>query len=174
MASTPAGGTTPRPRNILFITSDQQRGDCFGFEGRKVKTPHLDLLARQGTRFSSCITPSNVCQPSRASILTGLLPMNHRVWDNGIDLDPAIGAAGFGGRFARDDVAEPTEQVAGLDQRAEQDQRDQHDAIRVGQQVHQFPLGVETGEGWQAAEHGDEGDEGEDEQQHEHGHGPLI
>ena len=30
--------------------------------------------------------------------------------------------------------------------------------------MHQFPLGVETGEGWQAAEHGDEGDEGEDEQ----------
>ena len=28
--------------NVLFITSDQQRGDCYGFEGRKVKTPHLD------------------------------------------------------------------------------------------------------------------------------------
>jgi hypothetical protein len=26
--------------NILFITSDQQRGDCYGFAGRKVKTPH--------------------------------------------------------------------------------------------------------------------------------------
>ena len=32
---------TRRP-NILFITSDQQRGDCYGFEGRAVKTPHLD------------------------------------------------------------------------------------------------------------------------------------
>ena len=101
MAATPPGSTGARPLNVLFITSDQQRGDCFGFEGRKVKTPHLDLLARQGTRFSTCITPSNVCQPSRASILTGLLPMNHGVWDNGVDLDPAIGAAGFGGRFAQ-------------------------------------------------------------------------
>ena len=36
--------------NILLITSDQHRGDCFGFEGRAVKTPHLDLLAREGTR----------------------------------------------------------------------------------------------------------------------------
>ena len=37
--------------NILFITSDQQRADCYGFEGRKVKTPHLDEMARNGTRF---------------------------------------------------------------------------------------------------------------------------
>jgi arylsulfatase A-like enzyme len=88
-------------RNVLFITSDQQRGDCFGFEGRAVKTPHLDLLARQGTRFAACITPNVVCQPSRASMLTGLLPMNHRVWDNGVDLDPATGALGFAGQFAR-------------------------------------------------------------------------
>lgn len=63
---------TNRP-NILLITSDQQRDNCFGFEGRKVKTPHLDLMARQGARFAACITPNNVCQPSRASMLTGLL-----------------------------------------------------------------------------------------------------
>ena len=35
--------------NILFITSDQQRADCYGFAGRKVRTPHLDALAEQGT-----------------------------------------------------------------------------------------------------------------------------
>ena len=86
--------------NILFITSDQQRGDCYGFEGRRVKTPHLDRMAREGTRFSACITPNLVCQPSRASILTGLLPYTHGVSDNGIDLDPQTGAAGFGGAFA--------------------------------------------------------------------------
>ena len=79
--------------NILFITSDQQRADCYGFEGRKVKTPHLDMLAREGTRFSACITPNLVCQPSRASILTGLLPGTHGVWDNGVDLPDATGEA---------------------------------------------------------------------------------
>jgi arylsulfatase A-like enzyme len=87
--------------NILFITSDQHRGDCYGFEGRRVKTPHLDELARAGTRFSACITPNVVCQPSRASILTGLLPRTHGVADNGIDLDAAVGEAGFGGTLAR-------------------------------------------------------------------------
>lgn len=86
--------------NIVLITSDQQRGDCFGFEGRKVKTPHLDRMAESGTRFSVCITPNNVCQPSRASILTGLLPLTHAAWDNGVDLKPEVGVAGFGGQFA--------------------------------------------------------------------------
>jgi len=87
--------------NILFITSDQQRGDCFGFEGRRIRTPHLDRMAREGTRFSACITPNLVCQPSRASILTGLLPYTHGVSDNGIDLDPKVGEAGFAGAFAK-------------------------------------------------------------------------
>ena len=51
--------------NILFITSDQQRGDCYGFEGRKVKTPHLDRMARAGGLApDGCDTtrdPNNPC-----------------------------------------------------------------------------------------------------------------
>jgi arylsulfatase A-like enzyme len=90
-----------RRPNILLITSDQQRADCFGFEGRKIRTPHLDALARDGTRFSACITPNVVCQPSRASILTGLLPSSHGVSDNGIDLPPAASRAGFAGQLSR-------------------------------------------------------------------------
>jgi arylsulfatase A-like enzyme len=87
--------------NILFITSDQQRGDCFGFEGRGVRTPHLDRLAASGTRFSACITPAPVCAPARASILTGELPFTHGVYDNGVDLDPAAADRGFAARLAR-------------------------------------------------------------------------
>ena len=87
--------------NILFITADQHRADCLGIEGRKIKTPHLDSLARQGTRFHSAITPCVICQPARASILTGQLPRTHGVHDNGIDLDPEIGKAGFAGTLAR-------------------------------------------------------------------------
>jgi len=86
--------------NILLITSDQQRADCYGFENPAVKTPHIDRLAREGTRFTACITPNLVCQPSRASILTGLLPLTHGVWDNGVDLDPVVGGRGFAGTLA--------------------------------------------------------------------------
>ncbi len=88
-------------KNILFITGDQQRGDAFGFEGRKVKTPHFDLMARQGTVFGACITSNLVCQPSRASMLTGLLPRTHGVADNGLDLPKATGEAGFAGALGR-------------------------------------------------------------------------
>lgn len=86
--------------NVLIITADQHRGDALGVEGRPVKTPHLDRIAQRGTRFSTCITPNPVCQPARASILTGLLPRSHGVPDNGIDLDPKTGEAGFARQFA--------------------------------------------------------------------------
>ncbi|HEY5637952.1 MAG TPA: sulfatase-like hydrolase/transferase [Burkholderiales bacterium] len=92
---------SPGRPNILFITSDQQRADCYGFEGRRIRTPHLDAMAQAGTRFSACITPNLVCQPSRASMLTGLLPLTHGVSDNGIELDAALGEAGFAGTLAR-------------------------------------------------------------------------
>ena len=87
--------------NILLITSDQQRADCNGFENKNIKTPHIDRIAREGTRFSACITPNLVCQPSRASILTGMLPLTHGVWDNGVDLEPRVGEAGFAGTLAK-------------------------------------------------------------------------
>ena len=91
---------TGRP-NLLFITSDQQRADCFGFEGRKVHTPHLDLMAEHGTVFRQCITPNPVCQPTRASILTGLLPRTHGVADNGLDLPTETGEKGFAGSLTK-------------------------------------------------------------------------
>ncbi len=97
--------TAEKRPNILLITSDQHRADCYGFEGRKVKTPHLDALAREGTRMAACITPNVVCQPSRASILTGLYPCTHGVSDNGIDLPAEIGTEGFAGRLSKNGYA---------------------------------------------------------------------
>lgn len=87
--------------NILLVMSDQHRGDTYGFEGRRVHTPHLDLMANQGTRFAACITPNVVCMPSRCSILTGLLPLTHGVHDNGIDLDEAQADQGFAATLSR-------------------------------------------------------------------------
>lgn len=96
--------TVKRP-NILFIMSDQQRADAYGFAGRRVKTPHLDQLAASGTRFDNCITPCVVCQPARASILTGMLPLTHGVADNGIDLRPDVGAQSFAAQVGKVDYA---------------------------------------------------------------------
>lgn len=90
-----------RPPNILLISADQQRADCMGFMGRRVKTPHLDALAASGTVFDAAITPSVVCQPARAAILTGRLPRSNGVHDNGIDLNPAEAERGFAATLAR-------------------------------------------------------------------------
>ena len=51
--------------NVLFITSDQQRGDCYGFEGRRIKTPHLDGLARDGTRRQADTVDGNAGADSK-------------------------------------------------------------------------------------------------------------
>lgn len=93
--------STPGRPNVLLIMSDQHRGDAYGFEGRRVHTPHLDLMAQQGTRFSACITPNVVCMPSRCSILTGLLPLTHGVHDNGIDLEETQAEQGFAATLSR-------------------------------------------------------------------------
>jgi arylsulfatase A-like enzyme len=87
--------------NFLIISADQQRADCLGVAGRNIKTPNLDKLAGQGTRFEAAITPCVVCQPARASILTGQLCRTHGVHDNGIDLKPEIGDKGFAGTLGK-------------------------------------------------------------------------
>jgi len=86
---------------ILFITTDQHRADCLGVMGRKVHTPHLDQVARDGVLFRGCITPNLVCQPTRASILTGLLPRTHGVCDNGIDLPAEPAKQSFAAELSR-------------------------------------------------------------------------
>ncbi|WP_411958484.1 sulfatase family protein [Paracoccus homiensis] len=85
--------------NVILITTDQQRGDCIGPEGRGVITPNMDRIAQRGVRFRTCITPHPMCQAARASILTGKLPYSHGVRDNGRDLDEALAEQGLGGTF---------------------------------------------------------------------------
>ena len=91
----------PRP-NIVLISADQQRADCFGYRGRRVQTPNLDRMAGDGIVFTNAITPCVVCMPARASILTGQLPRTHGLHDNGMDLDKATGEAGFAGTLSKD------------------------------------------------------------------------
>jgi choline-sulfatase len=68
--------------NILFIMTDQQRWDALGCSGGWVQTPHLDWIARNGLRFTNCITSAPECVPTRVSLATGLYPHNTGVWTN--------------------------------------------------------------------------------------------
>ncbi|MAX25392.1 MAG: hypothetical protein CMJ19_12905 [Phycisphaeraceae bacterium] len=69
--------TAKRP-NILLIHSDQHRFDCVGINGHpQLKTPNLDRLATQGVNFSQAYTPTPICSPARASLVTGQWPTQH-------------------------------------------------------------------------------------------------
>ena len=74
---------TKRP-NFLFIITDQQRADWLGCYGHPVlKTPNIDSIAAQGTRFDNFHAASPVCMPNRASLLTGRYPSLHGLRYNG-------------------------------------------------------------------------------------------
>jgi choline-sulfatase len=75
-----------RPR-VFLITIDTLRADhvhCYGYD--RIRTPALDLLAKQGIRFTQAFTPSPITNSSHTSILTGLLPSSHGVSDFGVPL----------------------------------------------------------------------------------------
>ncbi len=74
---------SPAPRNILFLMTDQHRADTLGAYGNPHgTTPVLDELARTGTRFDRWYTPTAICTPARASLLTGAAPFRHKVLAN--------------------------------------------------------------------------------------------
>lgn len=68
---------TKRP-HIIFIMTDQQRGDCLGCAGNSaIKTPNIDAIAADGVRFSNGYTSVPSCTPARSGLLTGLSPWHH-------------------------------------------------------------------------------------------------
>src|SRR4051795_1071231 len=74
-----------RPKNILWLMSDQHRPHALGVDGHPVaRTPNLDALARSGVRFDHAYCSNPVCVPSRASLLTGLYTHNHGAYNNGM------------------------------------------------------------------------------------------
>ena len=73
---------TSRP-NVLLISSDQQIFNAIGTQNPAIRTPSLDRLAREGTEFTRAYTPSPVCTPARASIITGQYPSTHGGWTIG-------------------------------------------------------------------------------------------
>lgn len=59
--------------NIIFILSDDiAQGDLGCYGQQLIKTPHLDRMAAEGTRYLQAYCGTTVCAPSRTSLLTGL------------------------------------------------------------------------------------------------------
>jgi len=94
---------TPRPPNVLFLFSDDQRPDTIGAWGNSViETPNLDKLARRGVSLPRAVCTYPLCVPSRGEIFTGRCTFRNNMSQLGERLDPqpvlwpeAMRAAGY-------------------------------------------------------------------------------
>lgn len=84
----PNSDGTKRSPNVLFILIDDFGWYDVGYNGSTFyETPRMDQLTRAWMRFDHCYTPSPMCSPTRASILTGKNPARHGItqWLDGTD-----------------------------------------------------------------------------------------
>lgn len=73
----------PEARSVLLISIDTLRADRLGCTGYpKAATPNLDALANEGAVYTHGVAPAPLTLPSHATLLSGLLPIEHGVRDN--------------------------------------------------------------------------------------------
>ena len=102
----PAARVEPpaQPPSVLLITIDTLRADRVGAYGdRTARTPALDALAREGTRFDRAFATAPITLVSHASILTGRYPPGHAARHNGMPV--AAGVPTLAEAFARSGAA---------------------------------------------------------------------
>ena len=68
-----------RPSVVLIVTDNQSEQLLGAYGNEDIKTPNIDALAESGMRFTRAYASSGVCSPTRATLLTGLLPSQHGV-----------------------------------------------------------------------------------------------
>jgi len=69
----------PRPNILIIFTDDQGYADLGCFGSRTNRTPRMDQLAKEGTRFTNFYAQA-VCGPSRSALLTGRYPIRSKGW----------------------------------------------------------------------------------------------
>jgi arylsulfatase len=109
--------SAPRP-HIIFIMTDQQRGDALSIEGHPVlMTPNMDSIAGAGARFLRAYTTCPSCIAARRSLLTGQTPQTHGMvgYQDGVEWQHP------------ETVAEGLRAVG-------------YQTVWIGRTIHQFPL----------------------------------
>lgn len=83
LAASAALSAAPKKPNILFILLDDLGyGDVGCYGQKQIQTPHIDSLAREGTRFTDAYAGGPVCAPSRCVLMTGMHGGHARVRAN--------------------------------------------------------------------------------------------
>jgi choline-sulfatase len=83
---------TTRSPNFLIIMADFMGALALPPYGNPVaKTPSISRLAEEGVVFQNAYCNFPLCAPSRASMMSGLLPSEIGVYDNGAEFTAAIG-----------------------------------------------------------------------------------
>lgn len=72
-------GAASRPNVIFILLDDQGWGDAQAFGHPYMKTPSIDRLVREGTRFGQFYVNNPVCSPSRTAFMTGHFPSRHAI-----------------------------------------------------------------------------------------------
>jgi len=81
-----------KPNIIFILTDDFGYGDCsINNPNSKIKTPHIDALAKGGMRFFQGHSADGVCTPSRYGLLTGRYSWRGRLKENVLQgYDPTL------------------------------------------------------------------------------------
>ena len=74
--------TDPAPMNVLFISIDDLRTEVGAFGSARALTPHIDRFAARAVKFERTYCQYPLCNPSRASLLTGRYPRTLELYGN--------------------------------------------------------------------------------------------
>ncbi|MCA9066493.1 MAG: sulfatase-like hydrolase/transferase, partial [Planctomycetaceae bacterium] len=76
-----ADNTSPRPNIVVILADDLGYGDLGCYGDAALKTPHIDQLASEGLRLTSCYASHPNCSPSRAGLMTGRTPFRLGIYN---------------------------------------------------------------------------------------------
>ena|ERR1051325_9347497 len=87
----PGSACAARKPNILYVIADMQRAYSMGCYGDKnARTPNLDSLAAQGLRLDAAISPTPVCCPHRACLMSGQAAHHNGMMSNECEFKPTV------------------------------------------------------------------------------------
>ena len=92
-ASADCRAATTQPPNIVFIfVDDQGYYDLACYGATEIRTPRIDAMAKEGTRFTDYYAAAPICSPSRAGLLTGCYPrrVGNHIWVHRADSHSGI------------------------------------------------------------------------------------